>query len=262
MARTDNLTNFLTDVATAIREKKGSTESILASDFDTEIINLPMDSQELLKSYISCIDDTLGANCTKLPVSITSIADHAFRNRKNLALTTIPSNVKTIGQYAFYNCTALALTDLPNGITNIDINGFRDCKNISLTSLPTGLTSIADSSFRGCSKLAIYQLSSKITSVGSYGFYGCTSIKKLRMHSSEITINELAFGGCTNLERIMLPNVTNVPTLSNINAFNNTPIASGTGYIYVPDTLVTDFQNSTNWSNFSTQIKPISEIGG
>lgn len=37
MARTDNLSNFLTDVADSIREKKGTTELIPASEFDTEI---------------------------------------------------------------------------------------------------------------------------------------------------------------------------------------------------------------------------------
>lgn len=41
MARTNNLTNFLTDVASAIKEKKGSEASILASNFDTEILALP-----------------------------------------------------------------------------------------------------------------------------------------------------------------------------------------------------------------------------
>lgn len=41
MARTNNLTDFLTDVADAIREKKGTSETIQASDFDTEIENLP-----------------------------------------------------------------------------------------------------------------------------------------------------------------------------------------------------------------------------
>ena len=41
MARTNNLSNFLTDVADAIRTKKGTSETILASDFDTEIENLP-----------------------------------------------------------------------------------------------------------------------------------------------------------------------------------------------------------------------------
>ena len=41
MARINNLTNYLTDVATAIKTKKGDSTPILASDFDTEILNLP-----------------------------------------------------------------------------------------------------------------------------------------------------------------------------------------------------------------------------
>lgn len=41
MARTNNLTNFLTDVASAIKEKKGSQTNIPASNFDTEILALP-----------------------------------------------------------------------------------------------------------------------------------------------------------------------------------------------------------------------------
>lgn len=40
MARTDTLGNFLTDVADAIREKKGTTDTIQASNFDTEIASI------------------------------------------------------------------------------------------------------------------------------------------------------------------------------------------------------------------------------
>jgi hypothetical protein len=40
MARTNNLTNFLTDVADAIRSKKGTTGVIPASSFDTEIASI------------------------------------------------------------------------------------------------------------------------------------------------------------------------------------------------------------------------------
>lgn len=41
MARTDTLGHFLTDVADAIRTKTGSSDTIQASDFDTEIENIP-----------------------------------------------------------------------------------------------------------------------------------------------------------------------------------------------------------------------------
>lgn len=40
MARTNNLTNFLNDVATAIKTKLGDSTSIPASDFDTEILRI------------------------------------------------------------------------------------------------------------------------------------------------------------------------------------------------------------------------------
>ena len=40
MARTDNLGNFLTDVATAIKNKTGASGTILAYNFDTEINNI------------------------------------------------------------------------------------------------------------------------------------------------------------------------------------------------------------------------------
>lgn len=41
MARTDNLSNFLTDIADAIRTKTGEAGTISASDFDTKIANIP-----------------------------------------------------------------------------------------------------------------------------------------------------------------------------------------------------------------------------
>ena len=47
MARTDSLGNFLTDVATAIRNKKGTTNTIVASNFDTEIESIESGGGEL-----------------------------------------------------------------------------------------------------------------------------------------------------------------------------------------------------------------------
>lgn len=40
MADTNNLTNFLTDIANAIRTKKETTEQIPAENFDQEILSI------------------------------------------------------------------------------------------------------------------------------------------------------------------------------------------------------------------------------
>ena len=49
-------------------------------------------------------------------------------------------------------------------------------------------------------------------------------------------------------------------TLSNANVFTGTPIASGTGFIYVPDEAVETYKTATNWNTYASQIKGLSEI--
>ena len=53
MARTNNLKNYLTDVAEAIREKTNTTEQINANEFDTKIneISANVDINGLIKQY-------------------------------------------------------------------------------------------------------------------------------------------------------------------------------------------------------------------
>lgn len=115
MARTDTLPHFLTDVADAIREKKGSQETIQASDFDTEIENLPSGAD--LNDYFT---STISAGTSNRPgyddmiknIPSTTIVDGASLNYAFVGLkgTTIPlldtSNVMYM-QYMFQNCENL-----------------------------------------------------------------------------------------------------------------------------------------------------------
>ena len=50
MARIDNLTNFLTDVASAIKTKSGDSTNIPAANFDNEILNLPSQGNYQIKT--------------------------------------------------------------------------------------------------------------------------------------------------------------------------------------------------------------------
>lgn len=69
MARTDTLTHFLTDIASAIRKKKGSNSTISAADFDTEINNIASPANLKFTSY----------NCSVYPETV----DFSWLNTKN-----------------------------------------------------------------------------------------------------------------------------------------------------------------------------------
>ena len=227
----------LTNIANAIREKNGETTTYKPGDMATAIQNISSGGDpELEASFMSSIDSTLGANVTKLPSGITSIGNGAFRG-----------------------CSSLALTELPSGITSIGNNAFQNCIKLALTELPSGITSIGDSAFTYCSSLALTELPSGITSIGSQAFRYCKSLSQITINSNTLSLGTNSFGDCTNLKKIILPNIVTIPSLSS-STFSGTPIASGTGYIYVPDTLVDSFKSATNWSTYADQIKPISEL--
>ena len=96
MARTDTLINFLTDVATAIKTKKGDNTLIPAADFDTEIANLPSRDGSLL---ISLIDRR--ATSFEIPEGTTRIGSYAFSCCTGLTSITIPNSVMDIDHHAF-----------------------------------------------------------------------------------------------------------------------------------------------------------------
>lgn len=69
MARTDNLNNFLTDVADSIRTKKGTADVIPASNFDTEIASI--ETSEDLSNELNTYDSELTEQNNKL-INITN----------------------------------------------------------------------------------------------------------------------------------------------------------------------------------------------
>lgn len=80
MARTDTLSNFLTDVADSIRTKKGTTDKILASSFDTEI-----ESIETVEDYMRESDLILTLyNCPNYLPSERNYTEDKIKETENL----------------------------------------------------------------------------------------------------------------------------------------------------------------------------------
>ena len=119
-----------------------------------------------------------------------------------------------------------------------------------------------------------------VTRVGTYALYQCYALKSVRLPVAEF-IGFGAFMYCEALERVRFPSVKNIngsafrycssltafiieqsDSVCSISAaaFSDTPIANGTGFVYVPDKLVDGYKKATNWSTYAAQIKPLSEL--
>lgn len=127
MARIDNLSNFLTDVADAIREKKGSSDTILASDFDTEIENLPSGGGADLSEYFFTENTITGKTSEYTPfpwmklikkipsvVNTGTTCENMFRGfqGETIDLTNIDTNNVTTMKNMFRACDYIKELDL------------------------------------------------------------------------------------------------------------------------------------------------------
>lgn len=96
------------------------------------------------------------------------------------------------------------------------------------------------------------------TAIKNGAFGGFKDLTKVVIGATVSAINDRAFRYCSSLTAVIINSAT-VPTLSNSNAFDDTPIASGTGYIYVPSAIIEDFRMETNWAAYIEQYRAIED---
>lgn len=266
MARTDTLTNFLTDVATAIKEKKGDNTPIQASNFDSEITNLPSSggtTPEVGFTIDEFKEDGTPKKVTVygmteipmyafgtgnssqitlmqkveefvLPNTLTSISIYAFTYNSNLTTINLPDTITRINNQAFMNCTNLVLSKLPNSLKSIGGYAFQNCSKITPKTAPEA-THINASCFRECTGITQMSMPSAISLYGSASsngcFYKCTGLKAVWIGSSvtSSSFEKCCFNGCTNLIKMFidLPRAT-VETFTNYQyAFMNNTAKTG-----------------------------------
>ena len=190
MARTDTLGNFLTDVADAIREKKGTTDAILASNFDTEIASI--ESGVDINEYLS---DT-----------ITKGSSSSGGWLKTIIKLRSPLTIE--GTDATYMFTRCLLNELPqidtSSVTNMS-NMFSGCINLATTpQLDTSSVTNMSNMFYGCGSLTIIpQLDTSSVTNMSDMFCNCTSLATIPQidTSSVINMNNM-FSNCIHLATI------------------------------------------------------------
>ena len=157
MADTSNLSQFLTDVADAIRTKKETTEPIPAANFDTEILSIETGSQENLQEQLDAQD--LIIQQLQEELSDKAIYDCNYYNAR-----LVPTN----GKITSYITEISKQLDTSN-VTNMQAM-FRDCT--SLTNIPqldTSSVTNASEMFYNCTNLTTIPSlnTSKVTSMYS-----------------------------------------------------------------------------------------------
>lgn len=184
---------------------------------------------------------------------ITSVGKYAFNENSAIKSILLP-NVTTIGTYAFCNCTALESIELPK-LTTCGERSFQGCANLKSINFPL-LSNVGRNLCYGCTKLESVDLP-EATNLGYYCFTNCKALTRLDFPALTYIENN-NFQGCSALETLIL-RADSVCTLNGTAAFSSTPIASGTGFVYVKSIYVEQYRNAKNWTTYSTQFRAIED---
>ena len=218
----------LTDIANAIRSKTGDSAKLSLGEMADSIEGL------------ECGDDT------ETIAKLNAVIDRS--------IVEIRSDANEIGSYAFYNCLKLTTADFPMA-TSIGSYAFNGCSKLTTIDFPV-TKFIGTYAFNGCSQLTTIDFP-MVTNIGNYAFRDCSQLTTADFPMAT-SLSRSAFYSCSKLNALALRSQS-LCSLGNSNAFSGTPIYNGTGYIYVPSSLLDSYKSATNWSTYATQFRALED---
>ena len=294
MARTDTLGNFLTDVAIAIRNKKGTTDTIVASNFDTEIESIETGGGTTEPIFTGHYDTEglrqIGWTDEEIEyyqqngVQWNSSEDEYFKltqtelagdDSKNTRF--IPKNSTKTSFASYYKLLAIPQLDTSN-VTTME-NMFSHCYSLTMMpQLDTGNVTSMNNMFYDCYSLkTIPQLdTSNVTNMNNT-FNGCYSLKTIpQLNTGNVTNMDNMFSSCRSLTTIPQLNTGNVTSMNNmfascssletvpqLNTSNVTSIASMFASCSSLETVPQlDTSNVTSIVNMFANCSSLKTLGG
>lgn len=177
------------------------------------------------------LDGLIANTVTSITSQVASVRTRGFSNCTSVVSISLPA-AKTVGNWAFMQCSKLATVNLPEA-TTLGSSAFSTCSALTSVTIP------------------------KVTSLPSQCLYNCTSLQKIDL-PAVTSIADSVFMMDGKLTAVILRSATLV-TLNNKSAFSNSGISAGTGYIYVPSSLVARYKAATNWSTYAAHIRAIED---
>lgn len=291
MAKNNNLTDFLTGVADAIRAKKGTSSPINPQDFESEIENIQtgVDTADATATAADIrVGKTAYVNEEKVEGSIQDYNGESepasgkslFAQLADRSITEVTAEdltgITKIGANAFADCSRLTSITIPNTITHLLGECFKGSA-ITEIKIPDSVTSIEHTCFSSCYSLKKIILSNKISQISNNLFYGCMKLAEIFLPEAIKLIGANAFNQCTSLVTIIIPgNVTKIDfyafsgcnKLSSVKLLPTTPPSLGSSVfsntasdlqIIVPKGTLDAYKSATNWSAYADKMVEANE---
>lgn len=210
------------------------------------------DRQNEIFHYASLfdIDDGVFPQLTMLAGNST------FAETNNITKVSLTALQRIDGWRVFYGCKDLSEVVLPNLLYLLGSDTFTACSNLISVSLPN-CQLVASSVFTYCTKLQKMVLP-KCQRISQKAFEGCSSLSMALLPVCS-SIASYTFSGCRQLMSVYL--FSNSIVSIGINVFTNTPITSSNltlpyawGSVYVPASLLTEYQSAAIWSGISGRL--------
>lgn len=138
-----------------------------------------------------------------------------------------------IRSYAFAYCTSLQSISCPN-VAEISQEAFEWCSSLTEVNFPS------------------------VTAVQTAVFQDCEGLVKADF-GSVTNFSSAVFRRADKLETLIIRTPTQIATAASTTILANTKIASGTGYIYVPQSLLEQYKVATNWATYANQFRAIED---
>ena len=211
MAKNNNLTDFLTDIADAIRAKKGTTAKINPQEFSSEIASISTGGGDTPTPDTPTPDmPVIGDGKTYLYIKIAAPG----RMTVPLYFTQTVANGVTIDWGDGSATQTLSGTGNVNTThTYADIGDYTISLNPS-SGCTLGLGHGSSYCVMGSPKnngsvyrnmLQAVEIGKNVTSIGAYAFYSCYSLASVVIPESVTSIGNNAFGYCYSLASVVIP---------------------------------------------------------
>lgn len=292
MAKNNNLTDFLTGVADAIRAKKGTSDLINPQDFESEIASISGGGEQSTGDYTVKVIDYDGTvlleqkgNTGDVITLPTAPTHDKLVFQEWSASVTVTNNTVTIDDNdvmvgAVYTTASgksefdITLTKVTGLSVTLKMDGTKYWGDGTSDTATThtyaayGDYTIAcegttiNSSVFGQNNTTInyYCVRTRlanVTSIGQFAFCYCNSLTSITIPNGVTNIGSSAFRYCDSITKYDFSQHTSVTTLSNTDAFES---INKICKIIVPDSLYDSWIAATNWSTYADYIYKVSEV--